>query len=79
MTIIMGVIELARSRYSSKKFDARQINKEQLDSILTEYQLCLNFFKLEDAGKVLARGCKDKGDISRSGYLDEAIKLGLTI
>ena len=79
MTIIMGGIELARSRYSSKKFDARQINKEQLDSILTEYQLCLNFFNLEDAGKVLARGCKDKGDISRSGYLDEAIKLGLTI
>ena len=79
MTIIMWGIELARSRYSSKKFDARQINKEQLDSILTEYQLCLNFFNLEDAGKVLARGCKDKGDISRSGYLDEAIKLGLTI
>ena len=52
---------------------------ELFDSILTEYQLCLNFFNLEDAGKVLARGCKDKGDISRSGYLDEAIKLGLTI
>ncbi len=79
MTIIMGGIELARSRYSSKKFDARQINKEQLDSILAEYQLCLNFFKQEDSGKVLARGCKDKGDINRSGYLDEAIKLGETI
>lgn len=75
----MGGIELARSRYSSKKFDARQINKEQLDSIFTEYQLCLNFFKQEDSGKVLARGCKDKGDINRSGYLNEAIKLGETI
>ena len=52
---------------------------ELFDSILTEYNLCLNFFKLEDAGKVLARGCKDKGDIIRSGYLDEALKLGLTI
>ena len=52
---------------------------ELFDSILAEYQLCLNFFKLEDSGKVLARGCKDKGDINRSGYLDEAIKLGETI
>ena len=52
---------------------------ELFDSILTEYQLCLNFFKLEDAGKVLARGCKDKGDIIHSGYLDEALKLGTTI
>ena len=75
----MGGIELARSRYSSKKFDARQINKEQLDSILTEYQLCLNFFNLEDAVKVLARGCKDKGGIINSEYLDEALALGTTI
>jgi len=52
---------------------------ELFDSILAEYQLCLNFFKLEDSGKVLARGCKDKGDINRSGYFDEAIKLGETI
>ena len=75
----MGGIELERSWYSSKKFDARQINKEQLDSILTEYQLCLNFFNLEDAVKVLARGCKDKGGIINSGYLDEALALGATI
>ena len=52
---------------------------ELFDSILAEYQLCLHFFKQEDSGKVLARGCKDKGDINRSGYLDEAIKLGETI
>ena len=52
---------------------------ELFDSILAEYQLCLNFFKLEDSGKVLARGCKDKGDINHSGYLDEAFKLGETI
>lgn len=52
---------------------------ELFDSILTEYQLCLNFFKQEDSGKVLARGCKDKGDINQSGYLNEAFKLGETI
>ncbi len=52
---------------------------ELFDSILTEYQLCLNFFNLEDAGKILARGCKEKGDIINSGYLDEALTLGATI
>ena len=52
---------------------------ELFDSILAEYQLCLKFFKLEDAGKVLARGCKDKGDINRSDYIVEAIKLGAAI
>ncbi len=30
----MDFIELAKSRYSCKKFDSRQINKEQLDTIL---------------------------------------------
>ena len=52
---------------------------ELFDSILAEYQLCQNFFKLKDAGKVLARGCKDKGDIIDSGYLDEALKIGARI
>ena len=33
-TRIMDFIELARSRYSCKSFDSRQISKEQLDSIL---------------------------------------------
>lgn len=52
---------------------------ELFDSILAEYLLCLKFFKLEDAGKVLARGCKDKGDINRSDFIVEAIKLGAAI
>ena len=33
-TRIMDFIELARSRCSCKRFDSRQISKEQLDSIL---------------------------------------------
>lgn len=52
---------------------------ELFDSILAEYQLCLNFFKLEDAGKVLARGCKDKGDVIGTDYQDEALQLGASI
>lgn len=49
------------------------------DSILTQYQLCLNFFKLEDAGRVLVHGVKDKGDINNTDVLNEAYRLGLSI
>ena len=46
------------------------------DSILAQYQLCLNFFKLEDIGRVLVRGVKDKGDIKNTNALNEAFELG---
>ena len=52
---------------------------ELFDSILTQYQLCLNFFKLEDAGHVLVHGVKDKGDIKNNEALNEAILLGRSI
>ena len=52
---------------------------ELFDAILTEYNLCLNFFNLEDAGKVLVRGVKDKGDIKDTDALNEAYTLGLSI
>ena len=52
---------------------------ELFDSILAQYQLCLNFFKLEDAGRVLARGAKDKGDIKNIDALNEAFRLGQSI
>ena len=51
---------------------------ELFDAILTEYNLCLNFFNIEDAGKVLVRGVKDKGDINNTEALNEAYRLGLT-
>ena len=49
---------------------------ELFDSILAQYQLCLNFFKLEDAGRMLVRGVKDKGDIKNTNALNEAFELG---
>ena len=49
---------------------------ELFDSILVQYQLCLNFFKLEDAGRVLVRGVKDKGNIKNTNALNEAFELG---
>ena len=52
---------------------------ELFDAILTEYNLCLKFFNLEDAGKVLVRGVKNKGDIKNSEALNEAYILGCSI
>ena len=52
---------------------------ELFDAILTEYNLCLKFFNIEDAGKVLVRGVKDKGDIKGTRFLDDAYQLGTSI
>ncbi len=52
---------------------------ELFDAILTEYNLCLKFFKLKDAGKILVRGVKDKGDIKNTDALNEAFALGCSI
>ena len=52
---------------------------ELFDSILAQYQLCLNFFKLEDVGRVLVRGVKDKGDIKKNNALNEAFELGQSL
>ena len=52
---------------------------ELFDSIKIQYQLVLNFFKLEDAGMVLVRGAKDKGDVRNADGLDEAYRLGLAM
>ena len=53
--------------------------QELFDAILTEYNLCLKFFNIEDAGKVLVRGIKDKGDIKGTSFLEEAYQLGTSI
>ena len=52
---------------------------ELFDSILAQYWLCLSFFKLEDAGRVLVRGVKDKGDIRNADALHEAFHLGSNV
>lgn len=49
------------------------------DSILLQYQMILDFFHLQDCGKILVRGVKDKGDIIGRQEMDEAYQLGLTI
>ena len=52
---------------------------ELFDAILTEYNLCLKFFNIDDAGKVLVRGVKDKGDIKGTSSLEDAYQLGISI
>ena len=52
---------------------------ELFDSILTQYKLCLNFFKLQDMGQVLVRSAKDKGDVKNGDSLKQAFELGQSI
>lgn len=52
---------------------------ELFDAILAQYRLTLNFFNLKDAGMVLVRGVKNKGDIKGNDALNKAYDLGLSI
>lgn len=49
------------------------------DPIKLQYQLVLDYFHLEDAGMVLVRGVKEKGEIKNTKALEDAYQLGLTI
>ena len=49
------------------------------DTILMQYQMILDFFHLQDCGKILVRGVKDKGDIIGRPELDAAYQLGVAI
>ena len=51
---------------------------ELFDAIITQYRLVLNFFKLEDAGSVLVRGAKEKGEVSEED-LKKAFELGKSL
>ena len=49
------------------------------DPIIVQYQMVLDFFKLESIGTVLVRGVKDIGDIENNSALKEAYELGSSI
>ena len=49
------------------------------DAIELQYKLVLDYFNLEDAGRVLVYGVKDKGDIKGNKALEEAYNLGMSI
>lgn len=49
------------------------------ETILMQYQMILDFFHLQDCGKILVRGVKDKGDIIGRPEMDAAYQLGVAI
>lgn len=51
---------------------------ELFDSIITQYKLVLNYFKLDDAGRVLVRGAIEKGDVKEKD-LKKAYELGVSL
>lgn len=52
---------------------------ELFDAIKLQYQMILDFFHLENAGMVLVRGAREKGDVKAIGALKEAYEFGLSI
>lgn len=46
------------------------------DPIILQYRMVLRFFGLEDAGMVLVRGAKEKGEVAGTDGLKEAFVLG---
>lgn len=71
-----------RNRFKIKKLALILVGAatlpELFDSIITQYKLILNFFHLEDAGMLLVRGAKNKGDVTEES-LKEAYALGKSI
>lgn len=49
---------------------------ELFDSITTQYELALRFFNIEDGGRILVRGVRERGDIRQTAALQEAYELG---
>ena len=72
-----------RNTFHIKKLGLLLVGAAQLpnlfDPILMQYQMVLEFFKLESIGTVLVRGVKDIGDIGGNLALKEAYELGVSI
>lgn len=49
------------------------------DSINVQYKLILDYFKLEDGGRIYVYGVREKGEIKGHPALDEAYQLGMSI
>ncbi len=60
----MEFIELARSRYSCKSFDSRQISKEQLDSILEAGRLAPTAKNLQEQHVYVVQSAEGAGPLA---------------
>ena len=72
-----------RNRFAIRKLALLLVGAASLpnlfDPILMQYQMILDFFHLQDCGKVLVRSVKEKGDIIGHPALDAAYRLGVSI
>ena len=82
-TIIDRLHTPLRNQFKIKKMALLLVGAASLpelfDSIIMQYQLILNYFHLEDVGKILVQGVKDIGDIVDHPKLEEAYQLGLSV
>ena len=69
-----------RNTFHIKKLGLLLVGAAELpnlfDTVIMQYQMVLDFFKLESIGTVLVRGVKDIGDIENNPALKEAYELG---
>lgn len=72
-----------RNTFHIKKLGLLLVGAAELpnlfDPVIMQYQMVLDFFKLESIGIVLVRGVKDIGDIENNPALKEAYELGDSI
>ncbi|MBR0050227.1 MAG: nitroreductase family protein [Prevotella sp.] len=60
----MDFLELARSRYSCKSFDSRQISKEQLNSILEAGRLAPTAKNLQEQHVYVVQSAEGAGPLA---------------
>ena len=72
-----------RNTFHIRKLGLLLVGAAQLpnlfEPIIMQYQMVLDFFKLESIGTVLVRGVKDIGDLEGHTALEEAYELGVSL
>ncbi|MCR4796641.1 MAG: flavodoxin family protein [Ruminococcus sp.] len=72
-----------RNTFRIKKLGLLLVGAAQLpnlfEPIIMQYQMVLDFFRLESIGTVLVRGVKDIGEIEGGSALKEAYELGASL
>ena len=71
-----------RNRFSVRRLGLILVGAAELpdlfDPIITQYRMILRFFSLQDAGMVLVRGAREKGDVGEAD-LRKAYELGAAL
>ncbi|MCI2046861.1 MAG: hypothetical protein LKJ90_04005 [Faecalibacterium sp.] len=73
----------ARNKFKIKKLALLLVGAASLPNMFAaielQYQLVLDFFHLEDIGRIFVQGVKDKGDIQGRSALKQAYNLGASM